>query len=135
MRKDYGPLDRTARRLIEQFGKDAVLITAGTASGPAWDPQPGEPTLTPITVVQEDVSLMYRNETLIGDEDLVLYAASTVEITQRDKLAVDGFRYEIAQINRVAPGPTLLLYRILARGPGEPYVMYEPGVFEDGVFV
>lgn len=117
----YSNLDQTARRLIRQFGKTAYLITPGEKTGPEWDPTIGPDLLTELVVLQDDTMIDYRDNTLIQAGDRVLWAASEVPIKQGKAIAVDEKRFELVQVDQVAPGPVVLLYKMLARGPGAEY--------------
>lgn len=111
----YPGLQATATRLIKQFGKAASLETMGAPSGSEWDPKPGTPVLTPITVVEIGYSLTSRNETLIQAGDWVGIADSAVEIVRGAVLLVDGRRLQVAEVQAINPGGTVLLYEVVGR--------------------
>jgi len=111
----YNRLQATATRLIAQYGKSATLETEGAATGPEWDPQPGAPVLTPITVVETGYSLTNRNETLIQSGDWVGIADSAVAIKQGAVLLVDGRRLQVVEVQAINPGGTVLLYEVVGR--------------------
>lgn len=111
----YDGLQATATRLIKQFGKAASLETEGAPTGPEWDPQPGAPVLTPITVVETGYSLTNRNETLIQSGDWVGIADSAVAIVQGAALLIGGRRLQVVEVQAINPGGTVLLYEVVGR--------------------
>lgn len=113
---DYSGLLATSNRLIESFGKSATLIKPGTATGPDYDPQPGEPVESSITLVEVDWKQMYRSETLVQTGDKFwLVSADGDEPTLEDKISLSGTEYQLVNIEPLKPGPTLMMYTVHAR--------------------
>lgn len=110
---DYSNLKATADRLIARFGKPATLISF-TSSGPDFDPVITE-TETAITLVETGYSLTNRNESLVqaGDKIWLVQAAAAPSLS--DKIELDGTRYNMVDIQPVAPGATTLLFEVQAR--------------------
>lgn len=108
---DYSGLLATANRLISEFGKSATLIKPGTPTGPDYDPQPGTPVESSITLVEVDWKQMYRSETLVQTGDKFwLVSAEGSEPTLEDKISLDSIEYQLVNIEPLKPGPTLMMY-------------------------
>ena len=114
MRYDYGPLRRTAERLLDRFGQDVTLIKPGVPAGPEWNPTPGQPVEHTIVAVDENQMRRDQSGTLIGDavHALIVSTAAGVAPERADRVRVAGKEYEITDVAAIAPGGTVLLYQI-----------------------
>lgn len=115
---DYARANLTASRLIEAFGQTATLRKPGTTTGPAYDPTPGTPTFSAVTVVDLNERVRDRTGTLTGQTMRTLYiAADGVTVGKGDRImlgsvstdaAFDGS--EIMEVRTLAPGGTVVMY-------------------------
>ena len=113
MRFDYSQIKATADRLINRFGKDAVLVTT-TTTGPAFDPTVTEVT-TDIILAEIGYSLTNRNESLVQAGDKLFLVQAVAEPALDDKIRLDGVDYQMVQVQPLAPGPVTILYEVQGR--------------------
>lgn len=110
----YARLNATARRLIRQYGKDATLVRL-VESGPAHDPTVSETEFT-VQAVETGYSLVNRDETLVQVGDKLGIISTEGEAPQfDDKIELDGERYNLADLQPLNPGGTVLLFEFKAR--------------------
>jgi hypothetical protein len=106
-----------ANELIDEFGKDAVLVKPGEPESDAdqFDPPP-EPDESDIVVVETRYSLTHRDQTLInqGDKIWLVSAAGAIPLVG-DKITLGGVSYTIHDSQPLAPGPINLLFKVHAR--------------------
>lgn len=120
-----GIRDNVAERLIRENGRTATLIAPGMATGPAWNPVPGEPVLTPVRIVELSMGGQVRfieslkPNTLIQQGDkIVLVSTETggvpeVGHTLQDDL--DSAVYQIVAVSPLAPGPITMFWKAVIR--------------------
>lgn len=113
MKFDYAPIKAVADSLIDQFGKPATLVSF-TTTGPDFDPVVTE-TTTAITLVELDYSLTNRNESLVQAGDKLWLIQAAANPAMEDKIELDGTRYNMVDIQPVAPGPVSLMFEVQAR--------------------
>lgn len=113
MKFDYAPIKAVADSLISQFGKPATLIRQ-EQTGPDFDPVITE-TETEITLVETDYSLTNRNESLVQAGDKLWIVQAAAAPTMADKIELDGQRFNMVDIQPLAPGPVLLMFEVQAR--------------------
>jgi len=113
MRFDYSQIKATADRLINRFGKDAVLVTT-TTTGPAFDPTVTEVT-TDIILAEIGYSLTNRNESLVQAGDKVWLVQADAEVPLDAKIRLDGTDYSMVDVQPLNPGGTVLLYEVQGR--------------------
>lgn len=110
MTYDYDPLKTTAGRLIDRFGKDAVLRKAGEATGDPWNPTPGADTDYAVRVVETNERVRDRSGTLTGQTLTTIYLGGDVEPAKADRLQLDGAWFEIDAVRPTQPGPVAVLW-------------------------
>lgn len=118
MSEFYTRLEATARRLIKDKGLAAVLLRAGTPTGPAHDPQPGADVETPCYLVETGYSLTDRDATLVlqGDKlGLISTELNGYVPAKTDRLRIGTDAYQLVDIKPLAPGGQVLLYEFHAR--------------------
>lgn len=120
-----GIRDNVAERLIRENGRTATLIAPGMATGPAWNPVPGEPVLTPVRIVELSMGGQARfieslkPGTLIQQGDkIVMVSTETggvpeVGHTLQDDL--DSKIYQIIAVSPLTPGPITMFYKAVIR--------------------
>lgn len=119
MTYDYGPLRRTADRLVARFGVPAVLIRAGGVDETTYPvvhlPEMREPCM----VVRDTYSAVERSGTLIEEGDVKLLIAATVAApTTADRIEVQGVTYALQSVEPIQPGPDVLVYQARGRSHG-----------------
>lgn len=115
MTYDYGPLRRTADRLIARFGVAAILHKPGGLDETTYPPVQLPGTSEACIVVRDTYSAAERGGTLIEEGDVKLVIAVTaIPPTTADRLEVQGITYHLQAVEPIHPGPDVLLY--LARG-------------------
>ncbi len=110
---DYSDLDLTAKELIADFGRSAILRTK-VNSGLAYNPTI-TPTNTGITVVATKYSSFDVDGSLILATDKKFLMSSLVEPEKADIIVDGGVEYNIENVEVVAPGDTTILYKVQAR--------------------
>lgn len=94
----------------------ATLIQASDeASGPEWDPQPGEPTLHTITVLDSYKTLRAPDGSPLGTREHLLKMAATPDgptpsIT--DEVELNGIKYAVANVTPTAPGGVVIMWEL-----------------------
>lgn len=116
-RFDYSNLESTAKRLIDRFGRDAVLIKKGTpADGATLYDAPPADTESDIILCETRFSLMNRDGTLIKNGDKRwLISTEGLAPELEDKVQLDGTKYELINVDPLNPGGTVLLYEVQGR--------------------
>ena len=111
----YARMLDTANRLINKYGKAAVIVTE-SRSGSAHNPTVSE-TLTDCTFVEinDKYSLTLVDRSLVQQGDKVGLIAATATPTLEARLRTGGSDYRFTAIEPLNPGGTVLLYEILAR--------------------
>lgn len=103
----------SAKRLIAKFGRDMTLKTIAR-SGDKWNP-----TLTPTTTTVTGAVIEYKTHQIdgmfvkVGDK-MILFD-STVNITIGDKIIDGDNTYSIVDFNTIAPGSSVILYKVQVR--------------------
>ena len=112
----YTQLQSTASRLIDRYGKPAV-IRRNTSSGPVYNP-----VLTPtdyaISFVETTASLYDRDSTQILEGDLIgIVSVSGDEAVLKvgDIIIAEGSQFNIVRADPLNPGGLQLLTEIQAR--------------------
>lgn len=117
---NYGPMLATANRLIARFGQLGAIRVAGEASGPSYDPEPGEDEDHPARFVMVDFSANEIDGTRILATDkkaLVSPGSLTIEPTTSGHLVeADGTVWNIVPpVQTLRPAETTLLYTLQCR--------------------
>lgn len=103
---------------IAEVGFAATILRPGPPTGPSHNPVPGAPTPHPCTVLQEDMSKVIRNGTLVQGAEAV-YMLSTGGLTiipdTKDMMQVNGSEYSILMVDPFAPGGETLYYTLQVR--------------------
>ena len=115
---DYGRMQSTASKLLTNFNQgDIKLIKVTDGTGPAYDP--GDPVETPYDLngTVRGVAAKYVDNTLIRATDLQVTAAvhATEVPTLKDKLSIDGTKYDIIKIIKVPAAGTTITNIIFVR--------------------
>ena len=116
---DYTRSRATADRLIARFGQAGAVRRSGAPSGDPWNPVPGSPTDHPCTLVDLDYTAREIDGTLIRATDrkvLVAAGGLAVEPSVADRIVIAGTALEIVRVSPLAPGGTIVMYEIQARG-------------------
>ncbi|WP_146617680.1 hypothetical protein [Rhodoplanes serenus] len=116
---DYARSRATADRLIARFGQSGAIRRAGAPSGDPWNPTAGESTDHPCALVVLAYDTREIDGTLIRSSDrkvLVAAGGLAVEPTAADRIVIGGTALEIVRVAPLAPGGTVVLYEIQARG-------------------
>lgn len=116
MRKDYGPIVRTARRLIRRFGKP-VHIVKGQPPSAGWNPSSAGPAdYIKVMFVEVGYSLTNRSGELVQAGDRIgIVEATQYDIQPNDILNVGGQMHTIIDVQPISPGPTKVITEIIAR--------------------
>lgn len=113
----YDRMQATATRLIGRYGYAAQLKRAGAPTGPAYDPQPAQPTLHSCTVVETEYSLTNRDATLVQKGDklgLISTAIDSAPLLSDQLMLADG-TYNFVDLQPLSPGGQALLYEFHCR--------------------
>lgn len=104
----------TATRLIDRYGKPAVLVRE-ERTGPPHAPVV-TPVEHPVTLVETGYSLTNRDSTLVqaGDKMGLISTGGTPPALD-DKLRIDGSRYSFVDLQPLNPGGLVLLYEFHCR--------------------
>ena len=69
-----------------------------------------------MTMLEETITAENRADTLIQVGDRMGYVTATgAAPTVGDKIEIDGERYSLVEVSPVAPGPTVVMYKLIAR--------------------
>lgn len=117
-RYDYGPIQATAKRLIDRFGRDMTLRarshgTYNPATATVTRTQTDYPAIGYLDqYAQEDI-----DGTLIqvGDQRVIMSPTVPVEPKTGDALVIDSDEWEIVRSQPLKPATTLLLYELQVR--------------------
>lgn len=123
MAYDYAPLARTAKTLIERFGRPVTLQRKSeTPSDPAmpWRGTGAATQDTPVTAVLVDYTLQEQVSDHVKRGDKRAYVAQLsvagMDLTVYDTLVdADGQIWQIVRIETINPGDTRLLYDMQLR--------------------
>lgn len=110
----YVRLESTARRMIDEKGKPAIIVRE-ERTGP-----PYAPVITlaeyPCRLVETGYSLTNRDATLIQAGDKVgIISTAGVAPKLSDRIRIDGSEYRFADLQPMNPGGLTLLYEFVAR--------------------
>lgn len=113
---DYRPMAATARRLLREYGREMVLRQPGEASGPDWDPTPGQPIDTPFIGVQSKYSAMEIDGSLIQQQDRKIFVEALDTVPTQSMVLVDrGQILQIISVTTIEPGDGPILYTLQVR--------------------
>ena len=114
----YADMQATAARLIDQFGRDVVLVRE---SGGSIDPLTGTATAgTDSSVTVRGIVRRYPNSLIDGtriqstDREVVVEAKEQPLMT--DRIRIDSNDYLVEEIQTTNPAGTPLVYFIRVRG-------------------
>lgn len=114
----YADMQATAARLIDQFGRDVVLVRE---SGGGIDPVTGAVTTgTDDSVTVRGIVRRYPNSLIDGtriqatDREVVVEAKEQPLMT--DRVRIDGKDYPVEEIQTTDPAGTPLVYFVRVRG-------------------
>ena len=115
---DYSSLAGTATDLLTEFNQGTLkLIKVANGTGSAFDP--GTPTETEYDVVGtvKGVDKKYIDGTLIqtGDLEVIINVHATQVPTLKDKISIDGSKYEIIQVSPTPPAGSTIVNKIIVR--------------------
>ena len=113
---DYASIQKTATRLIAQFGRSATLIQRGAVSGPAWDPLVDEPAEIPITLVETSDTRSPGPDGLAPNlKSTFLVSFDTVGVpTKGDTILLGDLSYKVTGSKPLHPAGMTLLYEVYA---------------------
>lgn len=113
MSYNYSPLQDTAKRLIQKFGRQIFILTK-TAVYEAWNPELSWAQSAAIGVnVGQNKS--ERDNELIQSSDSVFLIESSVAVSTENRLLDGNDEFSIIAVTELKPGDTTLLYRVIAR--------------------
>ena len=114
MSEDWAAIAGEVGAGLSEAGFTAMLIKAGTQTGPAYNPTFGAPSTHTITVVDTRERVRDQNGTLVGQtmRTLLVSAADGVVPSKNDKIAIDGKDHEISEVRPLAPGGVNVLYKV-----------------------
>jgi hypothetical protein len=120
-----GIRDNVAERLIRENGRTATLIAPGMATGPAWNPVPGEPVQTPVRIVELSMGGQVRfieslkPNTLIQQGDKIVMVSTETrgvpEVGHTLQDSLDSKIYQIVAVSPQAPGPITMFWKVVIR--------------------
>ena len=114
---NYTEIKEAANMLINRFGKNVILRKIPTNT---YDPDTDSTTYdanqdTTIKAVFEDFNSLEVDGTNIRSGDVKINCLSDNEITSEDFIIDGADRYSIINVNRVQPGPELIMYILQVR--------------------
>jgi hypothetical protein len=115
---DYAKTRATAERLLARFGQQAIILRAGTGTGPAHNPGPATPTQHPCTAVVTDYRASERQGTEIEVNDrkiLISTEGLAIAPATKDKITVGGKTFNLVNVKTLNPGGTALIYTAQGR--------------------
>lgn len=113
---DYAKAAATARRLITRFGRDVTHRVPGAPTGPAYNPTPGTPVDETVQAAEPQISIAFRNDSVIQDTDKLLLIASTNTAPAAGHVIVDGGEeWQIVEARPFNPGSDLVYSEVLVR--------------------
>ncbi|MFV1943915.1 hypothetical protein VPH49_24255 [Pseudomonas luteola] len=116
MSEFYQRIAATARSLLRQYGREMVLRKPGQASGPDWDPTPGEPIDMPFIGVQSKYNAMEIDGQLIQQQDRKVFVEALPEPPTQDMTLIDkGQELQVVSVQTIEPGDGALLYILQVR--------------------
>lgn len=108
---DYLKMAQTAINLIARFGKTVQLRTVSNTGSDF------NPILVPHDEPIKAVIIDYKNNeidgTLIKAQDKKMLTASAVKLS--DNIVDDSTAYSVVSVNKIAPGATVLVYKVQLR--------------------
>lgn len=117
--------DNVAERLIRENGREATLVAPGVATGPAWNPVPGEPVLTLVRIVELSMGGQIRfieslkPDTLVKQGDkIVMVSTETGGVPEVGHQMVDGLdskTYQIVAVSPMTPGAVVMFWKMVIR--------------------
>lgn len=115
---DYVRMRQDADKAIRDAGTSGVLRAAGAPTGDPWNPTPGEPIDTPVTVAVTEYSDRDKDGTLIKMTDkkaLVSAEGLTFEIENADSLVISSDEYQVVTVDKIKPADVVVVYEIQVR--------------------
>lgn len=116
---DYESLKvNVAEQQIRDKGRLAYIITPGAPTGPAYDPQPGEPTRDEVYFLETRYSMTDRDNSLVqvGDKlGLVSTETGAVPDKSINQIEIDSVTYQLLDVQPLNPGGVVMLYKVHAR--------------------
>jgi len=113
---DYARAQKTAERLIANFGTSAVLYKRAS-TGDAWAPTVAETAHDCIAVALQ-YSLAERAGTLVEEgARRILISTNALEVTPvtDDRLTFDGVTYSLISVDPMSPAETVVYWDVQAR--------------------
>ena len=119
MSKDYAREAATARRLIEKFGGDALVIRVGDEAGDQYDPTFGAEQTFPALVADIGYSITRRNDAVIeaGSKVGVMVMVDGDTPLKTDSLRINGVDFVFTDLQPLQPNPDgqVVLYQYTAK--------------------
>jgi hypothetical protein len=119
MSKDYAREAATARRLIEKFGGDALVVRVGEETGPAYDPTIGAEQTFPAIIADIGYSITRRNDSVIeaGTKVGVMVMENGDIPLKTDSLRINGVDFVFTDLQPLQPNPdgAIVLYEYTAK--------------------
>ncbi|MBH3440535.1 hypothetical protein [Pseudomonas luteola] len=116
MSEFYQEMAGMAKELLREFGRSMTLRKPGEASGPDWDPTPGEPIDMPFIGVQSKYNAMEIDGQLIQQQDRKVFVEALDEPPTQDMTLIDrGRELQIVSVQTVEPGDGPVLYILQVR--------------------
>jgi hypothetical protein len=117
---DYARPLATANRLIERYGQLGAVRVEGEASGPSYDPEPGEPEDHParFVMIEFDAGEIDGTRILATDKKALLAPGSLAITPSTDHHLVeaDGTVWNIVPpVQTLRPAETTLLFTLQVR--------------------
>lgn len=111
---DYARSRATAERLIDRFGKDALIRVPGENMGTDYNPIIGLPTDHAVRLVDNGTVTEADGATLITRRKMLVSTAGLSIVPHQDhSLVVDGVEHGISEVRPLAPGPMVVLFEVL----------------------
>ena len=111
---NYASNAATAKAKIAEFGK-TVSLQAPAPAGGSWDGGGAVPAPVDAKFLETGYSITHRQETAVRAGDIVGLLDDTTPVEAGWKITIEGVQYEIADAQRVKPGPVLIMTEIIAR--------------------
>lgn len=111
----YLEMQQIAADMIREYGRELILRKPGGATGPDWDPQPGQGTDTTIFGVQSRFSSQEMASGLYSATDVKFVIEAGKVVPSKDMLILDGDNTWVVRADpEVRPGYVPVVYFLQA---------------------